>query len=453
MAKRSSAGLSDAERFFRRAIGIDPEFALAYAGLADALALQVEYSGRPRTVTLAEATVAATIALELDPNLAEGWGAKGNIAIGWQDWGAAEQALRHATAINPNYAPAQHWRSMALANTGRFEEAVESAELAVEVDPLSAVLNTWLGVTLEFAGRYDEAVIRHRRTIEIDPDMSWAYHNLANIYAYTWNRFATAVPIMERAVSLDEGDPSLFCKLVLLYLNLGDDAQARRLTGDALARWPESPVVKSVTAYVLASLGEGAAAERYAREAVALEARDPLAIEVLRNSDRTEEDHAATLERYEKAYPELFGSPPRVDVFNIDTAVSVALSLQKMGNAEHAGRLLDRAQQAINAQISGPPTYAFAGMMFHALRGDRKATVAALQGHRQAALAALREAERGGWRYGWRYYRDIDPNVASIREEPGFKAVFADIEEDLARQRAELATRPKNGPLDLFPAD
>jgi hypothetical protein len=77
-------------------------------------------------------------------------------------------------------------------------------------------------------------------------------------------------------------------------------------------------------------------------------------------------------------------------------------------------------------------------VQIHALRGDKA-----------KALAALREASMAGWRSDWRYYRAFDPNLASIRNEPEFKAVFADIERDMARQRAELAARPKNAPLDL----
>ena len=77
-------------------------------------------------------------------------------------------------------------------------------------------------------------------------------------------------------------------------------------------------------------------------------------------------------------------------------------------------------------------------MQIHALRGERA-----------QALAALRAAERAGWRYRWRYYRDFDANLASIRNEPEFKATFADIERDMAAQRARLAARPKDAPLDL----
>ena len=81
-------------------------------------------------------------------------------------------------------------------------------------------------------------------------------------------------------------------------------------------------------------------------------------------------------------------------------------------------------------------------MQIHALRGDKA-----------KALAALRDAEQAGWRGPlWRYYRDFDPNLASIRNEPEFKAVFADIERDMAQQRARLAARPKDAPLELTDA-
>ena len=80
--------------------------------------------------------------------------------------------------------------------------------------------------------------------------------------------------------------------------------------------------------------------------------------------------------------------------------------------------------------------------------------VLAVRGRKQEALSTLRAAQRAGWRGGlWplRYFRDHDPALATIRSDPEFKAVFADIERDMARQRAELAARPKDAPLDLGP--
>jgi hypothetical protein len=85
--------------------------------------------------------------------------------------------------------------------------------------------------------------------------------------------------------------------------------------------------------------------------------------------------------------------------------------------------------------------------------GISDVAIFALRGDSATALAKLREAERAGWRGPlWRYYRDIDPNLASIRNEPEFKEIFADIERDMARQRAALAASPKDAPLDLAPA-
>ena len=81
--------------------------------------------------------------------------------------------------------------------------------------------------------------------------------------------------------------------------------------------------------------------------------------------------------------------------------------------------------------------------------GISDVAIHALRGETAVALAKLREAEQAGWRDRWRYDRDFDPNLASIRNEPEFKAVFADIERDMAQQRARLAARPKDAPLEL----
>jgi hypothetical protein len=74
----------------------------------------------------------------------------------------------------------------------------------------------------------------------------------------------------------------------------------------------------------------------------------------------------------------------------------------------------------------------------------RDVLILALRGDNAGALQALRQAERNGWRYNWRYYRDYEPGLASIRDTPEFKAIFADIERDMARQREELRRLPED---------
>ena len=80
------------------------------------------------------------------------------------------------------------------------------------------------------------------------------------------------------------------------------------------------------------------------------------------------------------------------------------------------------------------------------------AEIQSLRGRRAEALVELRQAQQQGRRAGWRYPRDADPNLASIRNDPEFKAIFVDIEHDMAQQRARLAARPKDAPLELTEA-
>jgi hypothetical protein len=144
--------------------------------------------------------------------------------------------------------------------------------------------------------------------------------------------------------------------------------------------------------------------------------------------------------RYASALPELFDpAGPRVNPDNLDAAIRLAAVLQRTGEADRAAALLDAGERTI-AEMPRLGLYGFgvADVEIHALRGDKA-----------KALAGLREAERVGWRLGWRAARDTNLMLASIRDEPEFKAIFADIERDMARQRAELAARPKDAPLPL----
>ena len=111
MAKRTIAGLADAEQFFREAIELDPRFALGYVGLADSLSLQTRYSlySDRAESTLSNAERAVAEALKLDPNLAEAWASAGLAAYYREQFERSESVFRRAIELNPNYAPARHW--------------------------------------------------------------------------------------------------------------------------------------------------------------------------------------------------------------------------------------------------------------------------------------------------------------------------------------------------------
>jgi len=181
-------------------------------------------------------------------------------------------------------------------------------------------------------------------------------------------------------------------------------------------------------------------ARRHAQRATAL---DPEYVFLMRNFDLRQGDYWAARSRYATAFPHLLTQElTRLNDRDAFAAIDLALVLQHTREDQRAKALLDLSEAYLHtAPRMGAYGYGISNVAIFALRGKSV-----------AALGKLRDAEQAGWRggwRGWRYYRDFDPAFDSIRNEPEFKAVFADIERDMARQRAELAARPKDAPLDL----
>jgi len=293
---------------------------------------------------------------------------------------------------------------------------------------------------LESRGQFEEAARRYGRAIEIDPSMPGAYRSLAALQAWAWNRFGDAVRLLEKAIPLDPDNPAYSIRLAELYLDLGDSSQARRLVTEAEQRWPTDRNLNATAAYMSILAGDRDAAARYARTMLGAYPQHTDALMVLRNIDLERRDYRSARDRYAAAFPELLGpGPPETSASNYTAAIDLVLVLRGTGESDRAVQLLDSSERVISAMPRRGYGYLVTDVQIHALRGDKA-----------KALAALREAEQAGWRGPvWRYDRDFNPNLASIRDEPEFKAVFADIERDMARQRAELTARPKDAPLEL----
>jgi TolB-like protein len=441
MADRTSAGLADAARFFQKAIDLDPRFALAYVGLADSLVLQIEYGGAPLTASLARARDTVARALELEPDLADAHATSGLIAQDQDDFEQAAASFRKAIELNPNYAPSYHWYSVSLMRQGRASEALPYIEQALALDPLSPVVNTTVADVLSSMGRFRDALAQKKRTIELAPTMADAFAKAGLDQAYGLDNFVAAVPLLRKSLDVDSGNPANWAWLATAYLDMGDGASAARILARVMPRGAHDPFANLALAMGALYSGGPSNVDHAARARITLDPSQPLLYALLRNEDVLAHDLAAARSRYQSAYPELMTPLPRVGWINYQAAIDVALLLQQMSEGAQARTLLDESAATVSrSEVRlGPWGYGIADVQIHALRAEKT-----------EALAALRAAERAGWRGPfWRYYRDFDPALASIRSEPEFKAVFVDIARDMADQRAVLAARPKDAPFDL----
>jgi TolB-like protein/DNA-binding winged helix-turn-helix (wHTH) protein len=168
--KRTLEGFAKAVDAFRAAIEKDPNFAPAYAGLADSYVLLNGYGGVLPRELMPKAREAARRAVELDGTLAESHTAMAVVAQDYDwDWKTAEKEYRKAIELDPNYATAHHWYAEYLAVMGRFEEAEAEIKQARQLDPLSLIVATDHAVILYYARQYDRAIEEFRKVREMDP--------------------------------------------------------------------------------------------------------------------------------------------------------------------------------------------------------------------------------------------------------------------------------------------
>src|SRR5215472_13212851 len=169
-SKRGGENLRQAIAFYEQAIARDPNYALAYSGLAEAYVILPFYTTTASLEALPKAKAAALKALQLDDKLAEAHSGFARVLSYDFDMAGSISEFQRAIALNPNYATAHQWYGrQALAAFGRFDEATAEGKRAIELDPLSPVINTDLGHTLINAHHYDEAIAQLRKTLEIDP--------------------------------------------------------------------------------------------------------------------------------------------------------------------------------------------------------------------------------------------------------------------------------------------
>ncbi|HEY3972859.1 MAG TPA: winged helix-turn-helix domain-containing protein [Candidatus Sulfotelmatobacter sp.] len=224
--RRTPQGFQQAADYFQQAIAKDPNYARAYAGIADTFALMSTWNAVPQNEFMPRARTAALKALALDETLAEAHASLALIAENYDyDWQTAEKEFRRAIQLDPDYATAHQWYAEYLSWQGRVNEALAESERARQLDPLSLIIATDHGAIFYCARQYDRAIAQFRAVLDMDPNFSRAHGGLIDAYEQA-GRAAEAEGEVDRFAPNDS--PWYWAQRVNLYGRSGRTADARR---------------------------------------------------------------------------------------------------------------------------------------------------------------------------------------------------------------------------------
>jgi serine/threonine-protein kinase len=246
--KRNGPDLVKGLDFFRQAIDVDPNYALAYAGLADSYTGLATWNIVPAGEAFPKAKAAATRALDLDKSLAE---AHASLAFSsgvydW-NWSKAESEFKQAIKANPDYATAYEWYALCLSWTGRHDKAIAMARRAQQLDPLTPIITSVVGVVLHYAARYEEAIAEYEKVLDMDARFIPALCFRGAAYAQL-GRHQEAIADEQKAMALAGPTPLALDILGMTQAKSGD----RKAAEETLEKLREIAKAKYISAFFLA---------------------------------------------------------------------------------------------------------------------------------------------------------------------------------------------------------
>ena len=253
--KRTGPALRQAADFFKQAIEKDPNYALAYSGLAETYVIFSSYSVALAKDSMPQAKASALRALELDDSLAEAHTALGEYLVHYEfDRIGAEREFRRAIELNPNYPTAHQWLGNHLTSVKRFDEALVELKRAEELDPLSPIISLNVGDTLVYARRYDEGIAQCKRTLSLNPGFALVHLSLASPYGAK-GMYAEAIAEMRKYLEMDP-DPTGKGYLGLYLAKSGRRDEAIKLLSELKQESTQRYVQSYAFAMIYIGLGE-----------------------------------------------------------------------------------------------------------------------------------------------------------------------------------------------------
>ncbi|MEP7148488.1 MAG: tetratricopeptide repeat protein [Acidobacteriota bacterium] len=253
--RRTTLNIKKAIEQFKFATDRDPNYALAFVGLADCYAVLNEYAGTPTSETVPLSRTYAERALSLDPQLAEPHATLGFVhEHSWQ-WSEAEMEFKRAITINPNYPTAYHWYSILLKSLGRNDEAAAMIKRAQELDPLSSVIAVNISRLYQLQNNDPASIENSLKIIELDPNFGPAHEYLGLSYL-RMGRNADAVTALEKAAELTNRAGITLGDLGYVYASTGKRAKALDVIKELEGKYARKEAIGQYIAAVYVALGE-----------------------------------------------------------------------------------------------------------------------------------------------------------------------------------------------------
>jgi TolB-like protein/Flp pilus assembly protein TadD len=432
--RRTPQELERAIAMFGEALQHDPQFAPAYAALADSYILLSLYgdSNRMRAVQRAQPYIEK--ALALDPESAEAYAALGLARMEIGQNTSAESSLRQAIQLNESYVPARLWLSNVLGNTGRIGEQALVLEEAMAVDPLNELLAINYAGNLNSRGNYAEASDMLRSLLLVKPDSTNLLRTYSSI-AFFNGDMVQGWTLARQAYDIDPDNPQVIQMLSKAWLELGNTERAEELLQEAMDIAADNMELKGQYFQLLLLDGRLEEAESMVRDIFGSD------VEVLpENFQRyyhqqmglirlVARDLPAALVEFEQAIdPQEDGAFKGDQLFNLTAA---AFLHDVVGDPELAQERLAQAERALNrARINGldNPDIYYNASVIDVLHEDY-----------EGAVEALQAAYDRGWRQTW--VLDIDGRLEPLHEMPAYIELRQTIEQDIQQARAEIESQ------------
>jgi serine/threonine-protein kinase len=264
--RRTKESLQRGVDYFERARTNDPNYSLAYAGLADCYNLLDEYGVAPAKEAFPKAKAAAQKALSLDDSLAEAHTSLAYCLAFYEwDWPAAEKEYRRALELNPGYATAHHWYGECLTVLGQRQKGIAHLRRAQALDPLSLIIRSIAGWAYYNAGQYDQAIELFHATLATDAQFVQAHSFLGWTYAQK-GKYAEAIAEFQKAQLLDD-NPEFLGGIGYVYAVSGRKADAQHVLDELAKQSERRHVSPCLMAFIHAGLGQTDPAFRWLEKA------------------------------------------------------------------------------------------------------------------------------------------------------------------------------------------